>query len=232
MQISREIEEEKDEAEADQSFPVDDAGGGAAAAAGSQATPPKLSSAFANTLAAGQRPVAAIKGPVSKKARFARLDVPELQDYATFLNVLRSRAKLQLKLFEDDDLVAAGDAWKERSTLGWEKHNVVVTGVKNGHPYRAVRLWLEEYRLFPEQLASAFVSVLTSIDGLRSGQRKSPIPLWKLICEPHLSTFAKWIGHQYLHDAQLANQWGGRSEGHVALAMSTRDAMSYFEALP
>lgn len=186
-------------------------------------------------LAPGQKVADPPKPPVTKKARLARLaNIPALQNYAAFLSVLRSRVKLLVKLFDDEDMDAAADAWEgTKITKGWgEAHMEVPREVKDGYPYGEVRLWLEKYRLFPELLAAAFVSVLSSIDRSRTAQRKAPLPLWDLVRDPHLSTFAKWIGHQHLHDAQLANQWGGRSEGHVALAMSTRDALSYFEALP
>lgn len=212
--------------EKDEEFPIDD-------------DPPAMRRPkpvrVGGVLPSGQQPASRTKSPDRKKTRLARLaNIPELQDYAAFLNVLRSRVKLLVKLFDEGDMEAAADAWSgTKETEGWDgPHMEVLPGVKNGYPYRAVRLWLERYRLFPDQLAAAFVSVLSSIDRLRKAQHKRPLSFWDLVADPHLSTFAKWIGHQHLHDAQLANQWGGRSEGHVALAMSTRDALSYFEALP
>lgn len=195
----------------------------------------QFTSAIAGVLAPGETVAARPEDPEPKRPRFNQLgDVPQLLDYATFLNVLRSRVKLLSNLVDDADLAFAGDAWRGRKygkNLEFD-HPVVLEGVKLGRPYRTVRLWLEQYRLFPDVLSSAFVSVLSSIEALRRQQNKEPIPFWDLVREPHLSTFAKWIGHQHLHDQQLANQWGGRSEGHIALAMSTRDALSYFEALP
>lgn len=172
-------------------------------------------------------------GDRSKKRvrRFAGFE-PELFSYATFLSVLKSRVKLLVGLFDDAQLLLADKEWKLYKSTNVGKRDPLLATVRRGHPYEPVRLWLEDFRLFPEQLAAAFVSVLSSIDRLRIAQRKAPLTLWELVRDPHLSTFAKWIGHQHLHDAQLANQWGGRSEGHVALAMSTRDALSYFEALP
>lgn len=189
---------------------------------------------FGGVMPQGVRGTDVVKPPEAKKPRFERVDVEELRDYATFLNVLRSRVKLLINLIDEADLEFASDAWKGRKSGAREEyeHNVVLAGVKFGHPYHTVRTWLEQYRLFPDVLSSAFVSVLTSIDRVRAQQRKEPLPLWELVREPHLSTFAKWIGHQHLHDQQLANQWGGRNEGHIALAMSTRDALSYFEQLP
>lgn len=166
-----------------------------------------------------------------KSRRFAGI-ADELKFYATFLTVVRSRVKYPVEFVDDVQLAGANTEWELSKKAKGGARRPELDLVRQGYPYEPVRLWLEDWRLFPDLLSSAFVSVLTSIDGIRKGQKKSPIPLWELVRAPHLSTFAKWIGHQYLHDAQLANQWGGRSEGHVALAMSTRDAMSYFEALP
>lgn len=166
-----------------------------------------------------------------KARRFAEI-ADELKFYATFLTVVRSRVKYPVEFVDDVQLLGASREWNDSKKAKGGARRPELDLVRQGYPYEPVRLWLEDWRLFPDLLSSAFVSVLTSIDGIRKGQRKSPIPLWELVRAPHLSTFAKWIGHQHLHDVQLANQWGGRSEGHVALAMSTRDAMSYFEALP
>jgi hypothetical protein len=151
---------------------------------------------FGGVMPQGARNADAVKQPEAKKPRFTRVDVDELRDYATFLNVLRSRVKLLVNLIDEADLEFASDAWKGRKSGAREEyeHNVVLAGVKFGHPYHTVRTWLEQYRLFPDVLSSAFVSVLTSIDRVRAQQRKEPLPLWELVREPHLSTFAKWIG--------------------------------------
>jgi hypothetical protein len=223
--------EEKGEGESAETINLEDP---VAAPAAFRPVPGTVTGRIGGTVPFGTPDANGYKAPEAKKPRFARVDVDELRDYATFLNVLRSRVKLLVNLIDDADLEFASDAWKERKSgpEGDFTHPLVLDGTKFGHPYHTVRTWLEQYRLFPDVLSSAFVSVLSSIDALRTRQRKDPIPFWALVREPHLSTFAKWIGHQHLHDQQLANQWGGRSEGHIALAMSTRDALSYFEQLP